>query len=837
MRRTEHFKAVLLSILTLTAVLTALSTASVGTAVRGPSPALDLFSASPDPSLEIVMYVDNGHGINNTSPPPVVWYEEGDHIPIIVAEELADGGRVVSAGIIYGLRGYYGLEDYYWREGEMDNLFDGIFQWLKSGASWVLWYEGDDVYYRNKISTSSDEEGCMAFADALRGDFGYTMDYSADSITSSLLAPYDILVLPQLQAMPSDDDINTIVNWVRGGGGLVILDESDYFVCSAEMNNAILSALGATHRFQHDQVNMDSIWNFYASVDASTEIGASYGAPTASVASICSIRELARTVSVTISPKIRSGMPGTTLFEYEIIVTNGWEYLDTFTLDGSDDAGWDLTIEPLETTIPGVGTDNTIRLTVTVPEGTPLGTVDNITVTVTSTTNSSIVDSDNCIARAAFVIYPTDDAYVPEDDPDGNYGGRYGLYVGRYGTAWQNAFMKFELSDIPADATIQEAGLYLWCYDTYAGTPVRVHPVDNDDWWEGVGTEGDVIEGAISWNDAPSFNNEVILDTKDVTIRHQVYHWDVTSFVADEFKGDKLVSLALTPPPDTSESNNVSFDSKDWFVEGEHPYLAVYYTVPTYLVSVSISPYSQDGAPSDTLSYTVTVKNEGDTVESYDLDASDTEVWSLSLSQNTVTLDPDESTSVTLTVSIPGTAEAGTNDTVTVTATSQADPNVMGLNTCIARAEGPGAGVSVVSPNDQSGSSGATLTYTVTIVNEGDAQDTYDLTVTDTWGATISPTPLTIAAGGSGTATVSVTIPEGTAEGTEDEITVEATSRTDSTVSDSNSFTAQATAAPPPDGDGLPITLIAIVVVVVVVVVVVALMFLRGRKAAPSWGV
>ncbi|TKJ25838.1 MAG: hypothetical protein CEE41_03465 [Hadesarchaea archaeon B3_Hades] len=833
MRRIEHFKAVLLSILTLTAVLTALGTASVGTAVQGPSPALDLFSASPDPSLEIVMYVDNGHSINNTPPPPIFWYVEGDHIPIIVAEELADGGRVVSAGVIYGLRGYYGLADYYWRRGEMDNLFDGIFQWLKPGATWVLWYEGDDVYYRNKISTSSDDEGCMAFADALRDDFGYTMDYSADSITSSLLAIYDILVLPQLQEMPSDDDINIIVNWVRGGGGLVILDESDYFVCSAEMNNAILDALGATHRFQHDQVNTNSYWNFYASVDASTEIGASYGAPTAYVASICSIRELKRTVSVTISPKIRSGMPGTTLFEYEIIVTNGWEYSDTFTLDVSDDAGWDLAIAPLETTIPGTGLDNTIRLTVTVPEGTPLGTVDDITVTVTSTTNSSIVDSDNCIARAAFVIYPTDDAYVPEDDPDGNYGGRYGLYVGRYGTAWQNAFMKFELSDIPADATIQEAGLYLWCYDTYAGTPVRVHPVDNDDWWEGVGTEGDVIEGAISWNDAPSFNNEVILDTKDVTIRHQVYHWDVTSFVADEYEGDELVSLALTPPPDCSESNNVSFDSKDWFVEGEHPYLAVYYTVPTYLVSVSISPYSQDGAPGDTLSYTVTVKNEGDTVESYDLGASDTEVWSLSLSQNTVTLDPDESTSVTLTVSIPGTAEAGTNDTVTVTATSQADPNVMGLNTCIARAEGPGAGVSVVSPNDQSGSSGATLTYTVTIVNEGDDEDTYDLTVTDTWGATISPTPLTIAAGGSGTATVSVTIPEGTASGTEDEITVEATSRTDSAVSDSDSFTAQATA----EEEGLPMTLIAIVVVIVVVVVVVALVFLRGRKAAPSWGV
>ena len=142
------------------------------------------------------------------------------------------------------------------------------------------------------------------------------------------------------------------------------------------------------------------------------------------------------------------------------------------------------------------------------------------------------------------------------------------------------------------------------------------------------------------------------------------------------------------------------------------------------------------------------------------------------------------------------------------------------------------AGVDVsVSPGDRSGSPGATLTFTVTVVNEGEAQDTYDLTVTDTWGATVSPTSLTITTGGSDTATVSVTIPEGTAIGTEDEITVKAISRADSTVSDIATCTARASEK----GEGLPITLIAIVVVVVVVVVVVALMFLRGRGAAPTW--
>jgi len=156
------------------------------------------------------------------------------------------------------------------------------------------------------------------------------------------------------------------------------------------------------------------------------------------------------------------------------------------------------------------------------------------------------------------------------------------------------------------------------------------------------------------------------------------------------------------------------------------------------------------------------------------------------------------------------------------------DPHLKILYTTAPSA--PGVDVSV-SPGNRSGLPGATLTYTVTIVNEGDAQDTYDLTVTDTWGATVTPTSLTIGAGGSDTATVGVTIPDGTADGTEKEITVRATSQTTSTVSDSAICTARATA----EGEGLPMTLIAIVVVVVVIVVVAALVLLRGRNAAPSW--
>jgi len=81
-----------------------------------------------------------------------------------------------------------------------------------------------------------------------------------------------------------------------------------------------------------------------------------------------------------------------------------------------------------------------------------------------------------------------------------------------------------------------------------------------------------------------------------------------------------------------------------------------------------------------------------------------------------------------------------------------------------------------ISPIFQGGTPGTTLDYTVTVTNTGTSSDTYDLTVDDnrSWGATPSPTPLTIAAGASDSATLSVTVPDGLVC-TLDRITVTAT--------------------------------------------------------------
>ena len=104
-----------------------------------------------------------------------------------------------------------------------------------------------------------------------------------------------------------------------------------------------------------------------------------------------------------------------------------------------------------------------------------------------------------------------------------------------------------------------------------------------------------------------------------------------------------------------------------------------------------------------------------------------------------------------------------------------------------------------ISPGYQSGPPGRALNYTITIMNLGDVDDTYALTAADTagWGLAISLTSLMIPAGENRTVTLSVTIPPGASIGTEDKITITATSTGDPAVSSSSACEAVASEEEP----------------------------------------
>jgi hypothetical protein len=104
---------------------------------------------------------------------------------------------------------------------------------------------------------------------------------------------------------------------------------------------------------------------------------------------------ISRSVSVSISPGSKSGPGGATL-NYTLTIHNMGNVSDNYSLTVTDNASpsWSPSVSPTWRVVPAFGSDN-VTLSVTIPPGTMVGTVDNIKVTVNGTGDNSSV---SCLA-------------------------------------------------------------------------------------------------------------------------------------------------------------------------------------------------------------------------------------------------------------------------------------------------------------------------------------------------------------------------------------------------------------------------------------------------------
>ena len=647
-------------------------------------------SAEPGPGYLVIEGSDASYNKDwYPEIPPSRVYESR---PPAIAAKRIGSGAVVAAGIGRTTNGgiAYPTEQR-WETGELDVLLDKAFQWMVSGATNVLWYghyeEGATTY--NRLVYNYADRGSWLI-DSLRTK-GYTVDNTvgtADLITSSLLSPYEILVLPQLQGGPTggdpdllpDDAVTAIKNFVEGGGGLFIMESGDYDSYNYyKIQNKILEALDFGLFFQHDTIfdTESDDERYITAIVTDNEFGADYIAEAGNTIKLYKVATLELPepgVVVGMAPRYQASLPGSTL-TFTISVFNKDEFEDTYSLTVDDDLGWGLSLLETSLNVPGRETIET-TLSVTIPIGATIDADDDVVVTATSTVKDGVSDTDTSIVRAARITTPpVDDTYTHEARATTKFGDKRTIYTGWYDDGSERTLLKFDLSGLPGDLNIGKAKLWLYDYFLTEGgsSGVKCYRVDDDDW----------SEEAVTWNSQPAYGAQ-LGDPVPVTDTGW-FSWDVTSFVQEEFGGDKKVSFSLIDiEEDTEVDHSTWFASKEYDDSEKWPYLEI--PLP-YAVNVTIKPWIQDISAGGTLTYTVTVQNVGSETDSYNLSVTDTQGWGPAIAQNLFTnVQYGESETTTLTVTVPSDASSGTKDTITVTATSQADPSVSDSYDSIARA-------------------------------------------------------------------------------------------------------------------------------------------------------
>jgi len=173
------------------------------------------------------------------------------------------------------------------------------------------------------------------------------------------------------------------------------------------------------------------------------------------------------------------------------------------------------------------------------------------------------------LLRSSVTLYAVADATTTQSAPGQNFGADQTLGVARTGVVGAvetYAYVRFDLSSLPAGSTIHSAQLQLYLIQWTDKGPhtVNLHPVTQ--FWD---------EGAIRWNNQPP--RGALADSQALAMSAGYKSWDARTLVQD-WLGGGLANHGVALLPAVGQSFELVFRSRE--ASGNRPRLVIDYTAP-----------------------------------------------------------------------------------------------------------------------------------------------------------------------------------------------------------------------------------------------------------------
>ena len=175
--------------------------------------------------------------------------------------------------------------------------------------------------------------------------------------------------------------------------------------------------------------------------------------------------------------------------------------------------------------------------------------------------SGNLSEASNIVAvktKGSGILNPAADAHIDSSNINSNYGSSNTIEVYKDATMEKRGLIRFDMSGIDGN-NVSSAVLSLKKY--YWGNTVEVvaiYPLSDDDW----------TEGGVKWSNQPGMGDTLLA----TSISGSVVNFDITNYVNERLKSDKLVSLGIVI---NGGSGRASFYSRNHGTASSRPVLTL----------------------------------------------------------------------------------------------------------------------------------------------------------------------------------------------------------------------------------------------------------------------